>query len=142
MRPPALDEFGLATALADYVRAWSERFDIHAELHVSGTDLRVSTDEVDTALYRIAQEALNNVVKHARARIVSVLFESHSDKTSLIIEDNGVGFDSEQAFHSRDKRFGLIGMRERATFLGGTLDVESQRGRGTTVVARIPTRRG
>src|SRR6266542_3578154 len=110
-------------------------------MHVSGTDLRVATDEVDTALYRIAQEGLNNVAKHARARSVSVLLESDSDYTSLIVEDDGVGFDAEQAFQARDKRLGLIGMRERATFLGGTVDVESQRSRGTTVVARIPTRR-
>jgi signal transduction histidine kinase len=94
------------------------------------------TDEIDTALYRIAQEALNNVAKHAEARNVAMLIDQRADRVSIIIEDDGVGFDVDLV--GAHERFGLIGMRERATLLGGTVDIESHSRKGTTVVARIP----
>jgi two-component system NarL family sensor kinase len=84
------------------------------------------------------QEALNNVAKHSAATDVQILLEGHSDRVSLIVEDNGCGFDTGQAFASATNQLGIVGMRERAALLGGTLDVESTSG-GTTVVARIPT---
>ena len=95
------------------------------------------TDEIEITLYRIAQEALNNVAKHARARNVAVLIEVRPDRASLIIEDDGAGFDPEQPTGAR-QRFGINGMHERATLAGGTLVLQSAPGKGTTVAARIP----
>jgi len=138
LRPAALDDLGLGAALTSYVKGWSEHFDVSAELHVSGMEANRLTTERETALYRVMQEALNNVAKHAHARHVIIALQCWSDRVSLIVEDDGVGFDSERIVAAVDKQLGLVGMRERALLLGGTLDVESQPGRGTTVVARIP----
>jgi PAS domain S-box-containing protein len=138
LRPTGLDDLGLAVALKHYVASWSEHFHIQAQLHVGGIDPNSLTDEIQTALYRILQESLNNVAKHSGATHVQILLEGHSDRVSLIVEDDGRGFDTGGAFAYGAKQLGLVGMRERAALLDGTLDVESP-GRGTTVVARIPT---
>ena len=136
LRPPALDDLGLVAALANYVKRWSEHFDIHANLHTSGIERSRSTDEIDTALYRIIQEALNNVAKHAQAENVAILLHGRPDLVSLIVEDDGIGFDIELV--GSRQRFGIVGMHERARLLGGSVDIESVSGKGTTVVARIP----
>jgi PAS domain S-box-containing protein len=136
LRPPSLDDLGLIAALAHYVERWSEHFGVRAELQSSGLDGGV-IDDIDTALYRIAQEALNNVAKHAQAKSVAVHLDRRADRVSLIVEDDGIGFQAEQRMGAR-QRFGLVGMRERATLLGGTLDIESRPGSGTTVAVRIP----
>jgi signal transduction histidine kinase len=136
--PSALDDLGLGAALTQYVNNWSKHFGIHAELHSAGIESNRLTNELDTALYRIMQEALNNVAKHARARHANIVIQRQSDHVAFLVDDDGVGFDTEQAFAAHDRRLGLVGMRERASLLGGTLDVESQPGRGTTVIARIP----
>jgi signal transduction histidine kinase len=138
LRPAALDDLGLGAALTSYVKGWSEHFDVRAELHVSGMEANRLTTERETALYRVMQEALNNVAKHAHARHVIIALQCWSDRVSLIVEDDGVGFETERIVAGVAKQLGLVGMRERASLLGGTLDVESQPGRGTTVVARIP----
>jgi PAS domain S-box-containing protein len=138
LRPAALDDFGLAAALRSYVERWSVHVDVRAELHVDGIAANLLTHEHETALYRIAQEALNNVARHARARRVVILLQRRSEHVCLVVEDDGVGFDTDRLLAARDKRLGVVGMRERASLLGGTLDVESKRGHGTTVVARIP----
>jgi signal transduction histidine kinase len=137
LRPTALDDLGLTAALTHYVKRWSENFDIPADLHATGIEASRMTDETNTALYRITQEALNNVAKHAHATHVSVLLDGRQEGVSLIIEDDGVGFktDDLQAGH---QRFGIVGMRERGLLLGGTVDIESRPGHGTTVVARLP----
>jgi signal transduction histidine kinase len=137
LRPPDLDELGLTTAFAHYVKRWSDTTGVRAEWHATGVRSGHLTGEMEIALYRIAQEALNNVAKHAHASNVSVLFDVRSDRASLIIEDDGAGFDVEYLTGVRQK-FGLDGMRERAALAGGTLDLESVPGNGTTVVARIP----
>jgi signal transduction histidine kinase len=96
------------------------------------------TPEVETALYRIAQEALNNVAKHAQAASIAVVLERRAHQVSLIVEDDGVGFDAQQVFDGEGKGLGLIGMRERAALFGGTVEIESQPNVGTTVAVRIP----
>jgi PAS domain S-box-containing protein len=138
LRPAALDDLGLGAALASHVERWSAHLDVTTEVHVSGIETDVLPKEHEIGLYRIAQEALNNVAKHARARNVAVLLQRRSDQVWLIVEDDGVGFDTAQVFAARGTRLGVAGMRERASLLGGTLDVESNPGRGTTLVARIP----
>ncbi len=137
MRPTALDDLGLQAALSSYVRNWSKHVGIPVQLHTSGMDKNRLTPEIETALYRIAQEALNNVAKHAEAKNVAVVLERRADQVSLIIEDDGVGFDLQQVLGADDKGLGLIGMRERAALIGGTVEIESQPDEGATVVARI-----
>lgn len=100
------------------------------------------TGEIETVLNRVTQEALTNVAKYAKGERVDIILERLSDHVSLIVEDDGVGFDLEQPFGADDKGLGLIGMRERAALVGGTVAIESHPGRGVTVVVRIPVSRG
>ena len=138
LRPTALDDLGLRAALANYVQDWSKRVKIHAELHLSGLmDERLPPD-AETTLYRIAQEALTNVARHSRATKVDVMLERQSDCVLLIVEDNGVGFEPEDAQPARGG-FGLLGMHERASLVGATVQIESSQGKGTTVLLRLPT---
>ncbi|HEU4927612.1 MAG TPA: PAS domain-containing protein [Vicinamibacterales bacterium] len=138
LRPTALDDLGLRAALANYVKDWSQRVRVHAELHSSGLlDDRLPS-ETETTLYRIAQEALTNVARHSRATTVDVILERRGDQVVLIVEDNGVGFDPGRP-STRRPGFGLLGMRERAALVGATLQIESQPGKGTTVLLRMTT---
>ena len=135
LRPTALDDLGLRAALANYLQDWSKRVGISAELHSTGlVDDRLPS-ETETALYRIAQEALTNVAKHSGAENVDVILERRADHVVLIVEDDGVGFEDGGA---RDREgFGLLGMQERAALVGATLEVESSGDKGTTVLVRI-----
>jgi PAS domain S-box-containing protein len=136
LRPTALDDLGLRAALANYVQDWSSRVGISAQLHTSGLlDDRLPAD-LETTLYRIAQEALTNVAKHSRAGNVDVILERRADAVLLIIEDDGVGFDPGERSEPRHG-FGLPGMQERATLIGATLQIESAAGEGTTVLVRM-----
>jgi signal transduction histidine kinase len=136
LRPTALDDLGLRAALGNYVQDWSARVNISAALHSSGLlDDRLPS-EAETTLYRIAQEALTNVARHARARNVDVILERRADHVLLIIEDDGVGFDPAEA-ERPGQGFGLLGMQERAALVGATLQIESASGRGTTVLVRM-----
>ena len=140
LRPAALDDLGLAVALTNFVREWSRHFGITAEIHTSGVKFSRLASEIETALYRIAQEALNNVYKHAGANRADVMLERRDGKVVLIVEDDGRGFDPEaEAIPREDGRgMGLIGMSERAALAGGALEIESGSGKGTTVFARVP----
>ena len=138
MRPTALDDLGLEAALSSYVENWSKHFGVPVQLHASGMDENRLTPEIETALYRIAQEALNNVAKHAHADHVAIVLERRGAQVSLIIEDDGLGFDWQGPSVANDKGLGLIGMRERAALVGGTIEIESQPGDGATIVVRIP----
>ena len=139
LRPTALDDLGLVAALTHYIENWSKHFEIHAELHASGMEKDRLASEIETVLYRVTQEALNNVVKHARAENVAVLLHHNSTYISLIVEDDGVGFDQKQAFGTGEDGVGMIGMRERTELAGGTLEVEAHPDHGTTIIVRIPT---
>jgi PAS domain S-box-containing protein len=137
LRPTVLQDLGLQAALTNYVRRWSQHFGIRAQLHTGqSTDERL-TSETETMMYRLGQEALNNVAKHARADHVDVVLERSADHLSLIIEDNGVGFDAANA-RTVGRGLGLIGMHERAGLVGAELQIESTPGRGTTVIVRAP----
>jgi PAS domain S-box-containing protein len=137
LRPTALDDLGLRAALANYVQDWSVRVGVRADLHTTGLSSERLTSEVETTLYRIAQEALNNIAKHARAENVDVILERRPDYVSLIIEDDGVGFD-QPAPGSLHQGFGLLGMQERAALVGATVQIESAAGEGTTIIVRMP----
>jgi PAS domain S-box-containing protein len=137
LRPTALDDLGLRAALANYVQDWSRRVSISAELHTTGLlDDRLAS-ETETALYRIAQEALTNVAKHARAENVEVILERRADHVLLIVEDDGVGFEPGAAPGTAGQGFGLLGMQERAALIGATLQIESAVGKGTTIFVRM-----
>ena len=136
LRPTALDDLGLRAALANYVQDWSRRVNIPAEFHTSGLlDVRLAS-EAETTLYRVAQEALTNVAKHARARRVDVILERQADSVLLIVEDDGVGFDAGEGERT-GQGFGLLGMQERAALVGATVEIESTAGKGTTVFLRM-----
>ena len=135
LRPAALDDLGLKAVLENYVREWSRHSDVPARFHAEGVADERMAPEIEATLYRIAQEALNNVAKHAHARSVGVVLEQRGQTMSLVIEDDGVGFESSIA---SSKMIGLLGMRERATVVGGALEIEPTAGGGTTVLARVP----
>ena len=137
LRPTALDDLGLRAALANYVQDWSVRAGVRADLHTTGLSAGRLTSEVETTLYRIAQEALNNIAKHARAENVDVILERRPDHVSLIIEDDGVGFEQATA-GAPHQGFGLLGMQERAALVGATVQIESAAGEGTTIIVRMP----
>jgi PAS domain S-box-containing protein len=137
LRPTALDDLGLRAALANYIQDWSLRVGVRADLHTTGLTADRLTSEVETTLYRIAQEALNNIAKHARAENVDVILERRSDQVLLIIEDDGVGFEQASA-RAPHQGFGLLGMQERAALVGATVQIESATGEGTTIIVRLP----
>jgi signal transduction histidine kinase len=135
LRPTALDDLGLRAALANYIQDWSKRVGISVELHTSGLLHDRLPSETETTLYRIAQEALTNVARHSRAANVEVILERRPDHVLLIVEDDGVGFDVGGAAPTQG--FGLLGMQERASLVGATLQIESAIGRGTTILVRM-----
>jgi PAS domain S-box-containing protein len=137
LRPTALDDLGLVAALENYITQWAAKSSAQCTLYANGVEMGDMTGEIETALYRIGQEALNNVAKHAQARNATVILDRTGGRVSLIVEDDGIGFDVAPQLGLR-QRFGVTGMRERALLLGGEFDIESTSGKGTTVVARIP----
>jgi signal transduction histidine kinase len=137
LRPALLDDLGLRAALNDYIERWSAHIGIAAVLHSTGLEAWRPSPEIESNLFRIAQEALHNVSKHSGATRVEVLLDRRGREMVLIIEDDGGGFDpSAQADASRG--MGLDGMNERAALLGGKLEVESAPGQGTTVFVHVP----
>jgi signal transduction histidine kinase len=135
LRPKALDDFGLVPALERLGDGLRERTGLQVDI-VARLVERLPP-EVETALYRIVQEALTNVVKHAGARHVSVLLTRKAGSVSAVVEDDGVGFDPSE---DGDGGLGLVGMRERVALLGGRLSVESGPESGTTIAAEVPIR--
>ena len=142
LRPRVLDDLGLVSAVESFVREWSQHFSIPADFHSSGLFEKRLDHEIETNLYRITQEALNNIFKHARPTSVSVLLERRGREVVLVVEDNGVGFDTSNTQTDREsgRGLGLIGMSERAAIVGGRLEVESARGEGTTIFVRVPAK--
>jgi two-component system sensor histidine kinase NreB len=125
--------------MGTFVSQWSSHSGVEAHFHTSGLEKERLSPETETNLYRIMQEALNNTMKYAKARHVDVLLERRDHQVVLIIEDDGVGFNPEkEASDGGDKGMGLIGMHERASLVGGTLQIESKPKAGTTIFARVP----
>jgi chemotaxis family two-component system sensor kinase Cph1 len=136
LRPALLDELGLTAALPRFVSQWSDQTGIPAEFRLGVYKQGQLGTEAETVFYRVAQEALNNVVKHAHATRADVVLGANDGHVVLVIEDDGIGFDDQAG--SPGSGFGLIGMRERASLVGATLDVETAPGRGTAVYLRLP----
>ena len=139
LRPGAFDDQGLQAALSSYAEDWSRRYDVDVKFDTVGNPPGRLSSHVETTIYRIVQEALTNVSKHARATTVSVILQYGSREVVAIVEDNGCGFDTTGSASARaGGGLGLVGMTERAALVGGTCQVESRSG-STTVIARIPT---
>jgi len=135
LRPPDLEADGLVATVRKDLEVLGRAHGLRAGLHVHGTP-EVDSD-VETELYRIVQEALNNVVRHAQATAISVDVDAGGGTVTITVRDDGVGFDP-GARAIRERRLGLTSMRERAEGLGGKIGVESARGSGTAVTVEVP----
>ena len=140
LRPTVLDDLGLVKALENFVNEWSRYLSIPVEFHTTGLKKMRLSPEIEINLYRIAQEALNNVSKHARANHVGVLLEKQGKSVVLIIEDDGIGFEmsEKERLYGDGKGIGMFGMKERALLVGGAMEIESTSENGTTIYVRIP----
>lgn len=135
MRPSALDEFGLGPALKDLARGLEEHGGPKVTLKMDHPPNERLPAKVETALFRVTQEALTNVVKHAQAETVHIIFARRERSLVLTIEDDGRGFSRARA---RGGQLGLVGMRERIASFNGALEIESKRGTGTRLTIEIP----
>ena len=136
LRPASLDHLGLVTTLRQYIAEFNRQYDIPVDFEAVGMEGRRLSIDMETALFRIIQESLTNVVLHSHATHVDVLLSLHNQHVAVIIEDDGIGFlDSSLGL---EEHLGLFGMRERIEMLEGTFTLESSPGKGTTVKAEVP----
>ena len=140
LRPLALDELGLVAALEQYAAEYAKSWGISVSVQARGLDSSRLPSTVETALYRIVQEALTNTAKHAAAQTVSIVIQRHPSSVQAIVADDGCGFDVDAALKGGGTRprLGLHGMSERAALLNGSVTIESTAGEGTTVYAWVP----
>lgn len=142
LRPTVLDDLGLIPALHTFLKGFREQTGIRVSLSAFAAVEEVNGDQ-RTVLYRVAQEALNNVARHAQASQAEVKIQKLDGAICMKIKDNGKGFPAERVLHTKkSKRLGLLGMRERLEMVGGNFTVASAPGNGTTVFARIPLASG
>lgn len=139
LRPPMLDDLGLVPTLRWYLKRYSTRLKIETELILTGLETR-PIPAIETALYRVIQEALTNTARHAAASKVSVALVRNESMVVVDIADNGQGFDVAEVLArvGQPHGMGLLGMRERVTLLGGRFDIEAQPGAGTRLLFSIP----
>lgn len=136
LRPASLDHLGLVTALGQYISDFSRQHNLDVQFETVGISGKRHSLEIETAIFRIVQESLANVLLHAHASRADVLISQRKNILSVIIEDNGVGFIPENvATHTH---LGLFGMRERVEMLGGSFSIESNLGKGTTIQVEVP----
>jgi len=141
LRPPTIDSFGLGATLQSYTRTWSERTGIEVNLQV-GSKVGRLTEELELSLFRIVQESLNNVAKHANASTVSVTLNYRNSRMlQILITDNGIGL--EEAFDlgelSDAGHFGILGITERVALLGGRIKFQNQPTGGLQILVEVPT---
>jgi signal transduction histidine kinase len=143
LRPTSINDCGLVRALENYINEWKGRFDVAVDFHCPDIGIDHLPEEIRIAIYRVVQETLTNVGKHATgAKIVSIVIRRIERVLHLTVEDDGCGFDPERSLAGDETpvegRLGLAGMRERLALLGGEIAVQSRPGAGTTIFARIP----
>lgn len=136
LRPPMLDDMGLFSTLEAYLKNFQANTGIQTRLLLP-EELPSLSKDAQTNLFRIFQEALNNIEKHAKASRATIEFETVLQKLSMTVRDDGKGF-SAQGKRARRKHLGIAGMRERAELLGGKLKIDSEAGRGTVITLQIP----
>jgi signal transduction histidine kinase len=139
LRPSTLDHLGLVATVRSYAQTHLEAAGIQVDFESKGLNERLAP-AAETALFRIIQEAIHNITKHAEARHVKIQLEARADRITTIVEDDGKGFDMDAVFKSRIERqsLGLLGIQERANLLGGTFDIKSRPGQGTRLIVEIP----
>ena len=141
LRPRALDDFGLEAALLNYAEEWTRQHHIPLDVHARMDGARLAPG-IENAVYRMAQETLTNVARHSEASRASLLLERRDDHLHLIVEDDGKGFDladtTSPDMSAGPLGLGLLGIKERAALLGGTLEIESAKGVGTSIYVRLP----
>ncbi|NLG61942.1 MAG: sensor histidine kinase [Candidatus Cloacimonetes bacterium] len=137
LRPPALDMLGLAPAIESRARAIAEAGGLRLELAVQDQE-RLLSPEAELAVYRIVQESLSNVVRHAGAETVFVGMQRKDGVLEIVVRDDGRGFDLDYTLDDSGRGLGLFGMQERASYIGGTVDIDTSPGRGTEVRVRVP----
>jgi len=141
LRPSALDDLGLLPALRWYVKEYQQKTNIEVEFHTTGfKDRERLSPEMETALYRVVQESLTNVAKHAQAQKITILLREETNAVDATITDDGRGFDVEEIrnMDDQDRGLGLVGMQERALLLDGTVKIDTGHGRGTIVQVHMP----
>jgi signal transduction histidine kinase len=142
LRPSDLDDLGLIPALSAYARNRLSDAGVAVEAHLERPAQRLGSD-VETTVFRIAQEAVNNITRHAAASHAVIRFSQRNGTLELNVEDDGIGFDPDQVAPSENgEGLGLLGMKERAALVGGALELNSRPGRGTSINVRIPLRLG
>ena len=134
LRPSVLDDLGLTSAIRWVAESRLEPLGIDLTFAVTGQERRLKP-EIETTLFRIGQEAISNIARHAEANSVSITLEFAESRVCLAVEDNGQGFNFNE---SPNGGFGLLGMKERATLLDGTFAIDSQPGNGTRLAVTIP----
>ncbi|MBS0643625.1 MAG: GAF domain-containing protein [Proteobacteria bacterium] len=138
IRPTELDDLGLEQAIQHLAETWSERTNLQFKLHLALNDRRLDR-AVEITLYRVLQEALTNVVRHADATLVSVILEADEKQVRLVVEDDGRGFAVDEPSGGKSvPRLGLLGIRERLAAVSGELEVESSPNNGCTLFVRVP----
>lgn len=139
LRPMVLDDLGLIPALKRYIEHYTEENGIFVEITVLGREYRLDSS-LEVALFRVIQESLTNVKKHANAKEVVIKVEFLTDRVNVLVRDNGCGFNKTKVFEAKhDEGYGLIGMRERIQLLGGKLEIRSAPREGTEIILSVPT---
>lgn len=137
LRPSVLDDLGLPEAIRRHVADSRKRCPLDIDLAIVGLDDKRLPDVMETALYRIIQEGLTNIIRHAEANTASILVESRENRVLVVIEDDGRGFDP-VGVKQQDGHLGLYGIQERVELLSGSIEIESQIGKGTSLFIEIP----
>ncbi len=140
LRPHALDDVGLDGAIAHLISHFESTTGIAADFHNGRAPGSRLPESIETVLYRAVQEALTNITKHAAATTVSIILNERPGLLQLTIEDDGRGFDTGNLFVIEDgrRRFGLVGLRERLAHVGGSVQIESAPGKGSSLFIRVP----
>lgn len=138
LRPMALDDLGLVPALTRYVETLKEKNGVNISINCSGQRKRLDAT-VEVALFRVVQEGVQNIIKHANATCVSITLEIGSENIMAVIKDNGAGFDAEEYMKApKPNSYGIVGMKERLEILGGQFSIRSKPGEGTEIIALLP----
>lgn len=137
LRPTTLDHLGLVAALEWYSREYAGRLDAAVDFESEGLAERLAP-EVELVIYRVVQEALTNIARHANATRVAIRLRFEEAAVEAVVEDNGQGFDVAEATSSRERGLGLFGMRERVELVGGTFNINTRPGEGTSIRIRVP----
>jgi signal transduction histidine kinase len=139
LRPYHLDEIGLTEALRSMLERIADSSEIQFTIEIDPLD-RLFSSEAEINLYRVIQESLNNIVKHAEATAAEILIHRDAQAVVIVIKDNGIGFELEQVMSNKDHGFGLTGISERVRLLGGKEVMQSVPGKGTTITITLGLR--